>query len=193
MSFEGFLRLLHQSYDQPQAMARQVIAWRLTVQQSLWALGLAAICTTLLTLIPALLIPAGDPMMSAVLSRPLMLAGFQLLANVFVAFLIWRVGRLFGGQGQWHETLAVVAWLQIVMSALQAVQILVTLALPFLGLPVALFAIFSFFFLISQFTAALHGFASVGKVFGMVLVVMLLMGIGLAVLLALFVPVPPHV
>ena len=82
--------------------------------------------------------------------------------------------------------LAAFQWAAMVF---QAVQIVLSLVLPILALPVALFSLFSYFFLLSHFTAALHGFSSVGKVLGGILLTMFALGFLLGLLMALTLPV----
>lgn len=190
MTFEIFLRLLKETYDTPQDMARRVISWQLTRGEAMLALALAAVLTTLLTLLPALILPVEDASFAMLIERPLLLALFQFLGNLLAAALLVWVGRLFKGEGTWRQGLALMAWMQLVFSVLQAAQILLTLALPFLALPVALFVIFSFFFLFSHFAAALHGFRSVGLVLLGVIGTMVVLAIVLGLLLVLLVPVP---
>lgn len=211
MSFEGFLRLLHQSYDHPQETARWMMAQAFSRGQALMVLALIAVLGALMSTLAQ---QAGDYMSAGappptgdqaaamaafetafkplldLMAAPLGLAVFQLAGTLFTCFLMHRVGRLFGGRGDWPETLVLMAWLQVVMTLLQVVQLLLALSIPILAVPVALFTIFSYVFLLSHFTAALHGFASVSKVLGGIIATAVAVTLLLAVLLFLTLPVP---
>lgn len=200
MSFESFLRLLHRSYDQPQDTARWILSLNLPRRLALLALALVAVLTTFFALgmqqlakimaggDPALANLPADPMAS-LMASPFAFAALQFGGMILGAVMIHRVGRLFGGHGTWDQTLPLVAWLQIVMMVLQLAQVLLVLALPILALPVILFAVFSVFFLTAHFTAALHGFASVGKVLGGIILTLVVVSFGLATLFLILSPV----
>ncbi|NBZ85974.1 Yip1 family protein [Stagnihabitans tardus] len=210
MNLNAVLRLLHQSYDHPQDTARWLMRLGLPRSQAFMALGLTAVIGSLMSSLAQMIsdrMPRGTvpptedqaaamaafeaafkPMLD-LMASPLGLAGFQLAGTVFTCFLMHRVGRLFGGKGTWPETLILMAWLQVIMTLLQLVQLFLALTLPIVALPVALFTIFSYFFLLSHFTAALHGFASVGKVFGGIIATGIAVTLLLAVLFFLTLPV----
>ncbi len=184
-----FLSLVRQTYDQPQAMARRILALGLTRGQAMGAMALAATLWVLVTVVPMLFVPLADPMLGEIARTPLALAAFQWAAMVFGAVLMAKIGKAFGGHGDVTGAMVLLAWAQMILAGLQAVQIVLSLVLPILALPVALFSLFSYFFLLSHFTAALHGFSSVGKVLGGILLTMFALGFLLGLLMALTLPV----
>ena len=95
----------------------------------------------------------------------MLLALSQFGLMVLGAFLMWRVGRMFGGKGSFAHSLALVAWLEVVLILLQLAEMLVLLVLPMLAVPVGLASLFAFFYLLTHFTAALNGFVSMTKTF----------------------------
>jgi len=134
--------------------------------------------------------PIDDPAMQEMFNRPFILAISQFGLMALGAFLMWRVGRVFGGKGSFAQSLALVAWLEVVLILLQVAALVVQLALPLFALPVGLASVFAFFYLLTHFTAALNGFVSLTKTFFAIL------GTAIAVLLLatfvlmFFVPVP---
>ena len=84
--------------------------------------------------------------------------------------LIHRVGRAFDGHGTFADALLVVVWLQLLMLALQVLQLIATLvAPPFAGI-IGLAGFAVFLWLMTAFIAELHGFRSRARVFlGLVL------------------------
>jgi hypothetical protein len=117
------------------------------------------------------------------MASPFRTAIVQWLFLALSVLLIHRVGRAFGGRGSFEDALLVVVWLQLVMLAVQVVQLVaLALAPPLAGI-IGLASIVLFFWLMSGFIAELHGFASRQKVLvGMLLVIF---GAGLAIAAAL--------
>ncbi|KPQ06155.1 MAG: Yip1 domain membrane protein [Rhodobacteraceae bacterium HLUCCA12] len=94
------------------------------------------------------------------LPSPFAAAMLQGGMNLVAVFLITGVGRLFGGTGRFEDALLLVGWLQLLMAGVQLVQLLVLLVLPPLGSVVMVAAVALFFWLLSGFIRALHGFQS---------------------------------
>lgn len=150
----------------PAATARQVMALRLDVGQGLMAVALTAASATLLTAIMQVFLgPVDDTAMQQLFNRPFLLATSQFSLMVAGAFLMWRVGKSFGGTGTYAQALSLVAWLEVVLILLQLAEMLVLLILPVLAVPVGLASLFAFFYLLTHFTAALNGFTSLTKTF----------------------------
>ncbi|MBF9029670.1 hypothetical protein HKCCE3408_04610 [Rhodobacterales bacterium HKCCE3408] len=92
-------------------------------------------------------------------------AATQAGASLILLGAIHHVGRAFGGSGDFDGALKIVAWINFVFLFVQAVRIVVLLVLPpaedvFMMLSFALFL-----WLLVNFTAELHGFRSLGRVF----------------------------
>ena len=113
--------------------------------------------------------------------------------GVVLVTLIHHVGRLFGGRGDLAGALVIVAWFQLLLTGLQVLQAVIALVAPPLMGPLGLVTIFLFFWWLTGFISALHGFASAGLVYAGVLAVTVGLLLGLAaVLLALgLVPAMP--
>ena len=112
----------------------------------------------MLDLIPALVIDRFE----LIASMALLMVGFLALNT----FLTHNIGRMMGGQGSFDATLTLMAWFQVVSLALTAVQFVLMLLSPILGL---LFSVVSFALLLRcmvMFVDVLHGFGHLGKAFG---------------------------
>lgn len=118
--------------------------------------------------------------------NPLGMAVIQGGLAVLAVYAIYFVGRMFGGQGGFTGALAVVAWFQTVLLALQVLQAVTGLILPPLAGIVALATIVLFFYLLTMFVAELHGFQSPGIVFAMIIATMIAMAFTITFLLTLF-------
>ena len=103
------------------------------------------------------------PVMSgrgADLPAPFLTAAVQGGMNIAAVLLVSTVGRMFGGLGRFEDALLLVGWLQLLMSAIQLVQLVVMMVLPPLAGLVMVAAVALFFWLLSGFIRALHGFES---------------------------------
>ncbi|WP_062762984.1 YIP1 family protein [Falsirhodobacter sp. alg1] len=133
----------------------------------------------LATILPALLISLGliiapaDPEMVFFPSSPFLLAGVQAFALLVLSGLVYFVGRARGGRGSFSECLAAAAWLQVVMSFLQAGLLLLELALPSVAAVVAVAVIIFFMWMLIGFIAEVHSFTSLPKVLGAVVLTLI--------------------
>lgn len=175
----------------PQRAARRVMDLGLSATEALMALALTASVATLLTsLLQLVLGPVPDPAMEEVLGHPFVLAISQFSLMLSGGFLMWQVGRMFGGQGTFARAVALVAWLEIVLILLQLVGTVAVMILPVLAGPISLASLFAFFYLLTHFTAALNGFTSLPKTFFAILGTGIVVTFVLALLLLLLIPVP---
>lgn len=127
-----------------------------------WALIVAtAALAAILSWLGARLVPAaseGAGMLGILVQRPFSMAAVQVVSAALGAMLLSGVGRAFGGTGRLADALVAVGWIEAVMIALQAAQLVVTILLPPLG---ALFGIATLLvaaYLVVAFTMAVHGF-----------------------------------
>lgn len=129
------------------------------------ALVLAVALSTLLASLSLMLFPIeGDSPISRLLSQPVVLAAVQFAAMLVSALMMAQVGRLFGGRGDFADALLIVAWVELLLVGLQAVQVVVMLLLPSMALMLSMLAFGLFLYLAVTMTKALHGFTSTGKV-----------------------------
>lgn len=161
MTFESLQALLRLTLSSPRAAAAQVMAQRLPLATGWTALLLVSVLSTLLGYIAFILSSDQvDPAMAALFASPLSTAVMQVVSQAAVAVLAWRVGRSFGGSGGLPDALALVAWAQVPLIVLQAVQLVLIVALPALAPILGLAAFAAYVVILSLFIAELHGFKS---------------------------------
>ncbi len=155
-------------------------------REALWlALALVVTVSILLAQATSLVVlgeaggPAGLP------AGPMAMGFIQLALLVVMIFAIFWIGRSFGGTGSFEETILLVAWLQFIMVCLQVVQTVALLVLPFIAGLIGIAGLVLFLWLLTNFVAVLHGFASLGQVFVMILVSAFGIAFGLSIILTL--------
>ena len=153
--------LVRDSLTRPRQTIRTVLDLRLPPALLWEVLVLVAVLGDLLVWGGLALTSPGRSVLTAPgMPGPLFMAALQLVLMIGAIYAIDRVGRLFGGTGDFAGALAVMVWLQVVMLALQLGQFVLYLIAPPVAdlLGIALFAVM--FWLISNFIAELHGFRS---------------------------------
>ena len=182
------LALARLSLKRPRDGARQVIALRLPPAVGWLGLGLAAVLSTLMVHLSFAMQPADvQSFFAAAIASPLRTALLQAGFMVVAVVAVYRVGRWRGGHGRFDDALILVVWLQFVLLGLQAVQLVAYAVAPLLADLIGLATVALFFWLLTNFIAELHGFRSLGLVFVGVLATLVVMVLGLAFGLALFV------
>jgi hypothetical protein len=168
---QQMIALARQSLQDPRASVRSLLALGVPLPARTIGLLLMAVGSALLMHLGFLLLPPSeDPMAGFMMQSPLRTAIIQWLILAASVFLIYRIGRAWGGKGNLSDTLLVVVWLQVIMLGVQFVQLLVFLLAPPLAGIVNLAGLVLFFWLMTSFIAELHGFASRGAVLGGILV-----------------------
>lgn len=158
---EQILHLGRLSVEDPRAGMRAVLQQDVPVPARTAGLLLMAVASALLMHLGSVFLPpAVDPLTQFMMQGPIRTAIIQWLILAASVFLIHRVGRAWGGQGNFIDTLLVVVWLQVIMLAVQVVQIVALIVIPPVAPIVNLAGLVLFFWLISGFVAELHGFAS---------------------------------
>jgi hypothetical protein len=167
----------------PREAARVVMGWPLSLGELWSVLALTAVISALVAQFVVAQSPQDvDPVLGLMLSSPLSFALIQFIGLGILVLLTYGVGRQFGGTGSFAGTLALIGWLQVILMVLQLAQVAALVLLPPLALMISLFSVVLFAWLLTSFTAELHGFTSLIRTFsGMVASF-----IGLSVLLALF-------
>ncbi len=167
----------------PREAARVVMGWPLSLGELWSVLALTAVISALVAQFVVAQSPQDvDPVLGLMLSSPLSFALIQFIGLGILVLLTYVLGRQFGGKGSFAGTLALIGWLQVILMVLQLAQVAALVLLPPLALMISLFSVVLFAWLLTSFTAELHGFTSLIRTFsGMVASF-----IGLSVLLALF-------
>ena len=178
------LAAIRQTLDDPRAAARWIIAQNFAASTAAMALALVSILTSILS--SAVMLIAPDEMFNF---TTLQLALGQMAGLFLAAGLIIWVGRMFGGKGQFSDAVALVAWVEGIMFALQLVQFVALFILPMATVVLALVGLALLIWLMVHFIAELHGFANLWLVFfGMVGTVLAISFILAAVLAAVLGP-----
>ncbi len=118
-------------------------------------------------------LPSGS-VWSAIVQDPVSTGLTQALFILAAAWAMAVVAGWFGGKARFADTLLAMAWIEFVLLLVEVAQIVILMALPVLSVPLFLISVFLFFWLLTHFTAALNGFAHLGKVFAGVFVTLAL-------------------
>jgi hypothetical protein len=169
----------------PRAGARALLAMEVPVPARTAGLVLVAVCSAILLHLGFLFLPPGEDALAEFMNlSPIRTAVVQWLVLAATVLGIHRIGRAFGGTGSLPDALVVVVWLQVIMLAVQIVQLLAMMLFPALAGLVSLAGIILFFWLLTSFIAELHGFASRWAVLAGVIGT----GFALAIVLAVILP-----
>jgi hypothetical protein len=153
-----FTALVRLTLQDPIAAGRAVLALAPTLEQRWILLALASVVAALLAGVAMLLTAPAE--FAPLVPGAIIQMGMSLLLVV----VVYQVGRLFGGQGGFSDTLLVVGWLQVVMVIVQLPYLVAVVALPALTGVGMLIAVGGFFWVFPGLVCALHGFESRGKV-----------------------------
>jgi Yip1 domain len=170
----------------PRAGARALLAMGVPLPARTAGLVLVAVLSAILFHLGFVFLPPGDDALGQFMNQsPIRTAVIQWLILAATVLGIYRIGRAFGGTGSLPDALLVVVWLQVIMLAVQAVQLLCLMLVPVLGGLVSMAGFILFFWLLTSFIAELHGFASRWAVLAGVIGSAFVLAIVLAVILSL--------
>ena len=179
----AFLRaMLRETLSDPQEAARRLMAINPPMEARWLGLAVVVVLSVLLGQTGVMLATRGEAPIVMGVGASAFVQGGVLLLMVYAAHV---VGRLFGGGGTFPDAVLLVSWLQFLMVALQLVQVVALLLIPPLSGMIGIIAIVLFLWVLTNFVAVLHGFTSLGKVFGMILVTFMAVAFAVAFLLAL--------
>lgn len=184
MMLQSLALLLQQALTEPRAAARKVIALRLPLGTAVLGLLATSVLAALLGVLTYL--ASGmqdDPAMARVFASPFALALIQIAVQAVAAVLIWAVGRQFGGAGRLADAVALVALMEAVLLVAQALQLLLIGVVPLLAEGLGLMAMGLFLWLLTVFTAELHGFRALGAVFAGIVLTALAVAVLLVIIL----------
>lgn len=158
MNLVLYLRLVRLSLTDPAAAAAQVAALLHSSEARWLALGAVVATGAALGTFAEILFSfitgadLGPP------AAPVKLGLVQGALLVYAAGAMTLFGRQFGGRGRFGDALSLVVWIEAVMVGGQLVQLVVMVLFPLVSvvLTLALFALM--LWLLTVFTAALHGF-----------------------------------
>ena len=185
-------QLVIDSFKRPRPAARSVLAVDLAPVPLLQA-AVAVTCIGLVLGYVAMWLSGGaiDPVSAAVLRMPLVGALAQFAMMALVAFLTFRIGRLFGGSGGLLGAAAVVIWLNAVTLGIQVLQIAALALVPPLAGLLALATLFWLLWAFANFVAELHGFGSPVMVLGVAVLSGIVLIFGVTLIAAILGIAPP--
>ncbi|MDD8022459.1 MAG: YIP1 family protein [Paracoccaceae bacterium] len=161
---ESFLRdLLIRTLRDPRGAAAQILAMGLPMQARWLALGAVIALSALLGTLAEIMfsfvtkIDLGP-------SSPVPMALAQGALLLYGAFAMSFVGRWFGGQGRFADALLLLVWMEFVLILGQVVQVLMMVFFPLSAVVASALLLGMMFWLLVQFTAALHGFERLSTV-----------------------------
>ena len=183
MTFDDLKQLVMLSLREPGRALDTLRALAPDMPSRWMALVLAVSLSTALAGLARMLFPVDtENPVSQLIGQPLMLASVQFTGMVIAAALMTVVGRAFRGHGTFADALLVVAWIELLLVAVQAFQVVLALIFPISAVLMSLVAFGLLIYLTLQFTKALHGFQNsflvllgfVGSVFLFAMVLSLL-------------------
>ena len=130
--------------------------------------------------------PEGTPQITGLTIAALVGASILLLT-----FLMYLGGRMFGGTGDVRDALLLVLWAQFLMTVLQAAELLIAVVIPGAGGALALVALVFLLWLLTNFTAELHGFDSLARTFVGLVAAMFGLSIVMSIALTLLIAASP--
>lgn len=183
VSFWG--KLVVDSLRRPRQAARQLLAIAVPDRTVIEGAVLVSAAGMVLAHAVLSLVPEADVVGAGVLHEPLVSALVQLVAIFFLILLVVRIGRLFGGQGQFHDAAKLIVWLDLVLVMMQAVQLALLFVFPALAALVSLIAVAWMLWAFGSFVAELHGFKNVAIVLGVSILSAIFLSFAVAMLLSL--------
>lgn len=178
-----FWSLVRQTLIAPRDAAARILLLGLPAREGWLALALMAVLNTLVYSLSIRLSPPADPamlgMMEPAFHAPLVFAAVLFAALALTALAFTHAGRALGGAGTLDDMLVLLAWMQ----ALRLV-VLALLAPALAGIVVVAAALWGLYILLA-FVAAAHGFDSLWRAAGVLVIAMLALVFGLSLLFSL--------
>ncbi|MEZ5752429.1 MAG: hypothetical protein R3D60_10825 [Paracoccaceae bacterium] len=142
-------------YARPEDGARMLMSFGLSMLERWMVLACSVVVGVLIVFaVPLMMGYSGE------LFPPFAVAAQQIGANILAAWLITAGGRMFGGKGGFPDAILLLGALQGLTLWLLVAQTFVQIFAPALENLIVFAAILAFFWLLTGFVAALHGFTS---------------------------------
>lgn len=170
--------LVRETLVNPKAAAERVLSMDVPDDGRWLAFVLVVVLSVMMGQLSVLLMGSGASGGSLV-----MMAILQSAILLGLVMGVQGIGRIFGGQGVFPDTLVLITWLQFVMLVFQLLQIVtIVLVPPFFGI-VTLISLLVFLRTLASFVMVLHGFSSVLKVGLGIIFSFFVMAFGMAIVL----------
>ena len=184
LTLQGLTRLVIDTIGDPGGVARRLMALNLP-RETLWlALALVTVLSVLMAVPMNLLLPDTTIGAEPALQFGPMMYGVVLGASlVLTVFILYYTGSALGGQGRFTDSLALITWLQVVLLALQVVQLLALLLSPLLATFVTFASLAVGLYCLVHFVKEMHRFEGMGR--AILTIVLGFLGLGLALSIVL--------
>ncbi|MCK0138775.1 YIP1 family protein [Aliiroseovarius sp. F47248L] len=174
-----------QTVPEPRKVARDLFDLNLP-REVLWtALALVVVVNAALGVLAGMMYPLDPTQMGAILSSPVLLGVIEAVFMFGMAWGIYAIGRMFGGQGYLSDAIITVVWMEFIFLMFQALTLVLTFFAPGLAAILMIGSVVLFFWILSHFTTESHGFASTGLVFASILGFMILAVFALSFILVI--------
>jgi len=181
------IQLLREAVTDPRGNARRLLGLGLSPQVARIGMALAAVVSVLVLYVGS----AMNGLAVSGMPSPVPMVVVQVSAILVTALAVHFIGGRFGGRGRFNDALLLVVWLQIVLVAVQLLQLAVLVVIPPMASVITLAAIALFLWMLTGFVAELHGFTSLARVFAGIIASFLALSVLLAVVLAALFGAPP--
>lgn len=189
---ESYLTLARDSIQRPTEAAARLLAFNLSDDVRWLGLGVVVTSSAVLAFLVGLLFPVPvETPWGWLTGSPLLMAGVQAGLLVLVALAMAQVGQMFEGKGRFRDALLLVVWIETILLGVQIVQVVMMMFFPLIASLLGVVAVGLFFWLLAQFTKALHGFRHLGLVALGMAGTMVLTAIALSALLGALGLLPP--
>lgn len=188
MTREAFWSLVRQTLFEPRAAAHALMAMRLP-QEIVWqALALLSVLYTIVYTLSLEMTPPAEPsdvLVPTMFQSPLVLA-LSLFGGLALTVIALRaIGQALGGRGEIADLLVLVTWLQVLRLMVQVGLVVLVLGSPALaGIAILVVGVWGLYIL-TNFVDAAHDFDNRFKAFGVIILSVAAMAIGLSALLSL--------
>lgn len=168
LTFPWVRDLILRSFQDPRAAMAEVIALGFP-RQTLWLLfWLTCAASVVLSFVVGSLLPTPElpEGAQAFEPSPFFLTGMLLASQAMLLFLGTVVaGKMAGGHGRFDDVLALIIFQQMIMFALNLVQLVIALVMPSGAILFGYAAMFIMMWQLCHFMAQVHGFKSALAVF----------------------------
>ena len=151
---------LIRSFSEPQVVARELMALRLDMQTRLLAMVLVVVMTAILGTLAQMVFVVITKLDLGELTAPVAVVGLQIALILYGSFVLSFVGQRFGGQGNFADALLLLTWIEFVLMVGQTIQVVLMVFFPISATIMSILLVGLMFWLMVQFSMALHGFTN---------------------------------
>ena len=169
----------------PAEAARRILALNLPAEICWLGLALAVVLDTMLFSVSNMVLPQADSALYGLIATPVSYGAVVGGGLVVTIIAIHRVGRVFGGQGEFSELLSLMVWLQLLSVAAQAAVFVLVLVVPLLAMILSFAATFLGIYIFLHFVDQAHRLASLWRAAGVLFAAVLVISLAFMILLSL--------